>query len=207
MPASHTTARPIIRADAKGEPKWNAKWSRGGHQIWRTIGPAWVEPDGVGGWRRRKGRPAAGYLTKNEAVAAMLALVAEHDADQTRQEREAEERRRRGATVRELAAEWLEHVTRVKGAKPSTLTDYRSLLAEPGVPHRRGNGRTHGRLMAAFGDRPMREVDVREVDQFLRALDRDGLSARNLNKHRQVLSAMVQLRAQANYLRAAGEPG
>lgn len=190
MPASHTTARPIIRADAKGEPKWNAKWSRGGHQIWRTIGPAWVEPDGIGGWRKRKGRPAAGYLTEHQAVAAMLALVAQHDADQTRQEREAEERRRRGATLRELAAEWLEHVTRVKGAKPSTLTDYRSLLAEPGVPHRRGNGRTHGRLMAAFGDRPIGEVDVREVDQFLRGLDRDELSARNVNKHRQVLSAM-----------------
>lgn len=190
MPASYTTARPIIRPDTNGEPKWNAKWSRAGRQIWRTIGPAWVEPDGSGGWRRRKGRAAAGYLTENEAVAAMLTLVAEHDADQTRQEREAEERRRRGATVRELAAEWLEHVARVKGAKPSTLTDYRSLLAEPGVRHRRGKGRTRGRLMAAFGDRPVRQVDVREVEQFLRELDREGLSARNVNKHRQVLSAI-----------------
>jgi hypothetical protein len=163
MPVPRTIARPIIRADREGRPKWNAKWSRGGRQIWRTIGPAWVEPDGLGGWRRRRGRPADGHLTEPEAVAAMLALVAEHDADQTRLEREAEERRRRGATVRDVAAEWLEHVARVKGAKPSTLKDYRSLLAEPGVLHRRGNGSTRGRLMAAFGDRPINKVDVREV--------------------------------------------
>src|SRR5947209_3695929 len=180
MPAPRTTARPIIRADAHGRPRWNAKWSRSGRQVWRTIGSAWMDPDGAGGWRRRKGRPAAGHLTEQEAIAAMLAMIAEHDAEQTRLERDAEERRRRGATVREVGAEWLEHLERVKGAKPSTLTDYRSVLAEPGVPHRRGGGRTHGRIMATFGDRPIREVDVREVDRFLRELDRVGLSARNV---------------------------
>ena len=190
MSAPRTTARPIIRADAGGRPKWNAKWSRAGRQVWRTIGPAWMEPDGAGGWRRRKGRPATGHLTEQEAIAAMLAMIAEHDAEQTRLERDAEERRRRGATVREVAAEWLEHLERVKGAKPSTLTDYRSILAEPGVPHRRGGGRTNGRIMAALGDRPIREVDVLQVERFLRELDRDRLSARNVNKHRQVLSAI-----------------
>lgn len=190
MPPPRNTARPVIRADAKGVPKWNAKWSRGGRQVWRTIAPAWMEPDGAGGWRRRKGRPAAGHLTEPEAVAAMLGLIAEHDAEQTQLERDADERRRRGATVREVAAQWLEHLERVKGAKPSTLTDYRSLLAERGVPYRRGSGQTHGRMMAAFGDRPIREVDVREVDRFLRELDGAGLAARNVNKHRQVLSAI-----------------
>src|SRR5687767_1828514 len=100
-----------------------------------TIGAAWMEPDGAGGWRRGKGRPAPGHLTQQDAIAAMLAMIAEHDAEQTRLERDAEERRRRGATVREVAAEWLEHLKRVKGAKPSTLTDYRSILAEPGDAH------------------------------------------------------------------------
>src|SRR5215216_1522073 len=100
MPAPRTAARPIIRADAAGRPKWNAKWSRGGQQIWRTLGPAWMEPDGAGEWRRRKGRPAEGHLTEHEAVAAMLALIAEHDAEQSRIERDAAERRRRGVTVR-----------------------------------------------------------------------------------------------------------
>lgn len=190
MPAPRSVARPIIRANAKGEPMWNAKWSRAGRQVWRTLGPAWMEPDGAGGWRRRRGRPAAGQLSEPEAVAAMIALVAAHDAEVTRIERDADERRRRGATVRDVAAEWLDHLERVMGAKPSTLTDYRSLLAEPGVLHRRGGGSTHGRVMAAFGDTPIAEVDVRDVDRFLRELDHAGLSARNVNKHRQVLSAI-----------------
>jgi integrase len=190
MAAPRTNARPIIRTDRSGEPKWNAKWSRGGRQIWRTIGPAWMETDGNGGWRRRKGRPVAGYLTEAEAIAAMLELVASHDAEATLLERDAEERRRSGATFRDVASEWLDYLERVMGAKPSTMQDYRSALAEPGVPHRRGKGQTRGRLMAAFGDRPIREVDVREVDRYLRRLDREGLSARNVNKHRQVLSAI-----------------
>ena len=101
-----------------------------------------MEADGNGGWRRRRGRPVAGYLTESEAVAAMLAMVAENDADQTRLEQDEEERRRRGATVRQVAAEWLEYLARVEGAKPSTLQDYRSTLAEPGVPHLRGDGCT-----------------------------------------------------------------
>jgi integrase len=160
-------------------------------QIWRTIGPAWREPDGAGGWRPRRGRPRAGYLTEPEAIAAMLALIAEHDREQTHLERDADERHRRGATFREVAAEWLEHLERVKGAKPSTLSDYRSLLAEPGMRHRRGPGMTRGgRLMAAFGERPICEVDVREVDRFLRDLDRAGLTPRTVNKNRQILSAI-----------------
>jgi hypothetical protein len=111
-----TTGRPVIRADVHGEPKWNAKWSRHGRQVWRTIGPAWMESDGAGGWRPRRGRPRAGYLTDPEAIATMLALITEHDREQTRLERDADERHRRGVTFREVAAEWLEHVERVKGA-------------------------------------------------------------------------------------------
>lgn len=190
MPPPRTTARPVIRADTHGEPKWNAKWSRRGRQVWRTIGPAWMQPDGAGGWRPRSGRPRAGHLTEPEAIATMHALIAEHDREQTRLERDADERHRRGATFREVAAEWLEHLERVKGAKPSTLSDYRSLLAEPGVRHRRGPGMTHGRLMAAFGARPIREVDVREIDRYLRELDRAGLTPRTVNKNRQILSAI-----------------
>ena len=48
--------------------------------------------------------------------------------------------------------------------------------------------------MAAFGDRPIREVDVLKIERFLRSLDNEGLSARNVNKHRQVLSAIFRLR-------------
>jgi hypothetical protein len=51
----------------------------------------------------------------------MLELVSDHDAEQTRLEADAEERRRRGVTFRELATEWTEYLEHEKGAKPSTL--------------------------------------------------------------------------------------
>ncbi len=82
----------------------------------------------------------------------MLELVREHDSEETRIEADAEERRRRGVTFRELAGEWMDYLEHEKGAKPSTLRDYRWLLAEPGQPHRRGTGRSPGLLMATFGD-------------------------------------------------------
>ncbi len=63
----------------------------------------------------------------------MLALMREHDAEQTLLEHDAEERRRRGVTFRELAVEYLRWLEDVKGAKPSTLRDHRCVLAEPGT--------------------------------------------------------------------------
>ena len=90
-------------------------------------------------------------------------------------------------TVRELGAEWLEWLREVRGAKPSTLADYAFLLREPGQKFRRGSRVSAGRIMAAFGDRPAAEVTTRTFRKFLRALDREGLTPRNVNKHRQVL--------------------
>jgi hypothetical protein len=84
----------------------------------------------------------------------VLVLVREHDAEQDLLERDAEERRRRGVTFREVATAYLDWLENVKGAKPSTLRDHRSLLVEAGRPHRRGAGLSHGRIMVALGDRP-----------------------------------------------------
>ena len=80
----------------------------------------------------------------------MLTVVREHDAEQTLLEREAGERRRRGVMFRELAAEYLEWLEHVQGAKPSTLRDHRLLLAEPGQAYRRGRGASPGIVMAAL---------------------------------------------------------
>jgi len=71
----------------------------------------------------------------------MLALVREHDGEQTLREQGAEERRRRGVTFRELAGDYLAWLEDIKGAKPSTLRDYRSQLADPGQAYRRGKRR------------------------------------------------------------------
>src|SRR6185437_8624523 len=78
-------------------------------------------------------------------------LVREHDADQTLLERDAEARRRRGVTFRELAAEYLRWLEDIKGAKPSTLRDHRLLLAEPGTAYRRGVGVPRGVSSEATG--------------------------------------------------------
>ncbi len=120
----------------------------------------------------------------------MLELVREHDAEQTRLELDTAERRRRGITFRELAAEWLVYLEREKGAKPSTLRDYAYLLADPGQPHRRGGGHSPGLLMAAFGDRSASKISTRDVAEYLRGLDRNGATPRTANKHRQVISAI-----------------
>jgi integrase len=189
MAPPNPSARPFIRQRATG-PFWYAKWSRNGEPVIRALGRAWVDSDGNGGWRRRRGRAAGGALTEAEAAARMLALVREHDAEQTVLERDAEERRRRGVSFRELAAEYLRWLDDVKGAKPSTLRDHRCLLAEPGQAYRRGRGSSPGLIMGALGDRPAREVTTREVEELLRTIAATGAAPRTVNKARQLVCAI-----------------
>lgn len=120
----------------------------------------------------------------------MLELVRDHDAEQSRLEADAEDRRRRGVTFRELAGEWLEYLEHEKGAKPSTLRDYRWLLAEPSQMHRRGSGRSPGLLMSAFGDRAANAITTKDVADHLRRLGKASATPRTVNKHRQVISAI-----------------
>jgi integrase len=154
-----------------------------------ALGRAWAEPDGKDGWRRKRGKPPEGVLTEAQAAARMLELVKAHHTDQQRLDRDAEERRRRGATFRELAHEWLVYLEREKGAKPSTLIDYGWMVAESGQPHRRGKGRSPGLLMSALGDRPITDITTRELSAFLRELDDRGCKPRTVNRFRQLISA------------------
>jgi len=187
--APNPSARPFIRQRATG-PFWYAKWSRNGQPVIRALGRAWVEPGSSGGWRRKRGRAPRGTLTEAEAAERMLTLVREHDAEETLLERDAEERRRRGVTFRELAADYLGWLEHVKGAKPSTLRDHRLLLAEPGQAFRRGTGTSRGLVMAALGDRPAREVTTREIDDLLRKVSSTAVSPRTVNKVRQLVCAI-----------------
>jgi integrase len=188
--APNPSARPFIRERATG-PFWYGKWSRNGQPVIRALGRAGVEPDGNSGWRRKRGRSAEGALTEAEAAARMLALAREHHAEQTLLEHDAEARRRRDVTFRELATEYLSWLEEVKGAKPSTLRDHRSLLAEPGQVYRRGNGASRGLIMAALGDRPAREMTTREIEDLLRSISSGGVAARTVNKARQLISAIL----------------
>ena len=111
----------------------------------------------------------------------------EATAERLRSERERAEQ---GPSFRELADAYMQWLKEVKRAKPATLADYRYLLAEPGTPHRRGEGVALGRIMAALGDRPAGAVTVREIEQLLSDLGETGVSARSINKHRSVVSAI-----------------
>lgn len=184
-----TSARPFIRQRASG-CFWYGKWSRRGEPVIRALGRAWVEPSGPGEWRRKRGRAPEGVLTEAEASARMLALIREHDAEQALLERDADERRRRGVTFRELACDYMRWLEDIDGAKPSTLRDYRSQLAEPGQAYRRGNGVARGLIMAALGARPAREVTTREIDDLLRRIASTGVAPRTVNKARQLVCAI-----------------
>jgi integrase len=182
----------VVRARKHGEPCWEVKWRVGGRQVKRRLGPAWLAPDGDGGWTRRRGRPRDGALDERAAHAAALQAierVGEEAAVRARHERDAAER---AVTVREVAHEWMEWLRDVKRVKPATLRDYETLLREPGTPYPRGTRVSAGRLLAAFGDTPIQDVRTRDVSTFLRRLDREGLTPRNVNKHRQVLGSICQ---------------
>ena len=136
----------------------------------------------------------------------MLALAREHDAEQTMLERDAEDRRRRGVTFRELSREYLGWLDEVKGAKPSTLRDHRCVLAEPGQGYRRGRGASRGLVMAALGDRPAREVSTREIEELLRSIAATGVGPRTVNKARQLICAIFSYGMRLSTYAVASNP-
>ncbi len=172
----------------------------------RALGRAWVEPDSHGSWRNRRGRAPEGVLTESQASARMLVLVREHDELETRLELDADARRRDGITFRELAHEYVEWLADVKDAKPKTLSEHRYLLAEPGTPHRRGDGQTAGLIMAALGGRRIREITTREVEQLLRTVASTGVSPRTVNKTRQLVSAIFNYGTRPSTYELAANP-
>lgn len=170
----------------------------------RSPGRAWVEPDGEGGWRMRRGRVDDGCLTEAQAHERMLALVRKHDADQTLLEQDPSARERHGVTFREVARDYLAWLADVRGAKPSTL---RSELTEPGnppPPRPRPHPRLdHGRTWRSAGTR-----GHDPQDQPLAAKDRRH---RRLAAHGQqgapAHSRRLQLWDAPPHLRPDREPG
>ncbi|HVA19794.1 MAG TPA: tyrosine-type recombinase/integrase [Solirubrobacteraceae bacterium] len=186
-------ARPvatIIIREQRGEPFYEAKWRHEGRQVKRRIGPAWLERDASGGWRARRGRVPEDAFDERRAHVAGAGLVADYVAGALDREREEHERRVRGVTFREVAREWLHWLEHVKGAKPSTIDNYRYTLREPDVPYKRRKGTSAGHIMATLGDRPAVEVTTREVEAMLSKVSESGVSARTVNHYRAVVSAI-----------------
>jgi hypothetical protein len=199
------------KTGAGGRVYWDAQWRyRAGSGPWRQktrrLGPGWQEPDDNGAWRKRRGRSRDGWLDERAATVAAVAAMEEHARELGEEQRVKREAAERKTTVRELGQEWLEWLVEVRGAKPSTIRGYACLLREPGIAYKRGEQTTAGRIMAAFGDRPVDAVTTAAVSRFLRGLDREKLTPRNVNKHRQVLAAMFSYACRADTYGLAMNP-
>lgn len=211
-PLEQTNLLVLVRGGSQGRAYWDAYWRyrTGTDGEWtqkkRRLGLAWQEPDGAGGWRKRRGRCPEGWLDERAANVAAVAAMEEH----ARELRRGEEEKARAAaaekTVRALARDWLSWLEEVWGAKPSTIKDYGFLLREPGVQYKRGSKVSAGRIMKALGDRPAAEVTTAEVSRFLRSLDHEGLTPRNVNKHREVLSSIFNYGCRADTLALPSNP-
>ena len=104
-------------------------------------------------------------------------------------ERAERERKALGVTFHEVAHEYLRWLEDVKGAKPATLRNHLSVLADPGVPYKRGKGTTTGHVMTALGNRPASKISTRDVEELLATVSATGVSPRTVNKHRAVICA------------------
>jgi integrase len=195
----------IVRVQG-GKPFYEAKFRHAGRQVKRRIGPAWLDRDETRDWRPRRGRVPDGYYDERRAHAAAAQTVSDYLAYAANIERIEHERHSRGITFREVAHGYLYWLEDVKGAKPSTLADYRYLLGEPGVPYKRRTGESAGHIMATLGDRSAARVSVRDVDALLARVSKAGGSARNVNKHRALVSAIFNYGIKDSAFRLPGNP-
>ncbi|MDX6623045.1 MAG: hypothetical protein QOE75_977 [Solirubrobacterales bacterium] len=173
----------IIRAH-KGVPFYEAKWRDATRrQRKRRLGRAWLAPDLAGGWAKRRGRVRDGYLDERRADREMNQVIAAVEAEQQIAPRKRE------ARFEDAASLWMEHLEFEKRAKPSTLDRHRNLLAKP----RRDRGHQRGaRIMREFEGRKLRSITTEDIRRFLSRLDREDVSARTVNIHRQILHSVFE---------------
>jgi integrase len=171
---------------AEGERVYfEAKWrdSRG-EQRKRRLGRAWLESC-ENGYRRRSGRVRPGYLDERRAHIEMSRAIGEHEEQLEHELLEPE------ATFDDAVERWLDYLENEKRAKPATMQGYRKTLCRPMPSKRRGKARK-ARLMRSFGGRLLADIETADVARFLNDLDREGLSARTVNKNRQVLHSIFE---------------
>jgi len=176
---------------------YEAKFRYDGEQVWRRVGPAWLEldsnaPAGSRGherFRPRRGRAAPGYLDERAAHVRAAEIVKKYVDEVDNAARIKEERRIAGATFREVAHGYLDWLENIKRAAPSTLQQHRYDLAEPGIPYKRRHGVTGGHVMVAFGDKPASKVTTEDVEELLENIAASGVSPRTVNRYRDVVCA------------------
>ena len=168
----------------KGKPFYEARWrDLKRTQRRRRLGAAWVELDSAGEWVPRRGRVRRGYLDERRAYPLMAAEIEAHEAKLRLGEPSRPE-----AFFPEAVEAWLVYLETEKRVKPSTLAAYRRLLAQP----EGSRSPRRARIMREFGRRPLFDITTTEARRFLAKLDREDISARTVNIHRQILHAMFE---------------
>ena len=135
----------VFTIDRKRGPVWYAKYrTPQGRQVQRLIGPAW------------SGRDAApqGFYTKRSAEAWLRARLEDMHRGVAAGMVET------GATFADAAQEYLRFVAEDKGAKPSTITNYRSAI--------------NAHLLPAFGRRRIEDITTQDIERW-----RSGLEGAN----------------------------
>src|SRR3954447_26859084 len=110
----------IFRMKRKSGDRWMAKWRDAAGQHQRVLGKAWAG----------RGRPAAGYLTKQLAQRELDAIL----ADARRGQLLAPARPTGGVSFAEAAAEWLRYIEHDRKRRPSTVRDYRNVVDKVFLP-------------------------------------------------------------------------
>ncbi|MDO9440612.1 MAG: site-specific integrase [Beijerinckiaceae bacterium] len=212
-PVERAAVHVVVQAGPTGQPVYMAMWRHrrddGTTRLMkRRIGPAWLTRSRSGEWVKRRGRVAADHFDERAATVEAAALMERVEAELLAAAADDDQTRRGAVTFRAVAADFLAHREHVKGSRPSTLADYRSMLAEPGVPLQRrfekdehGNVKrdakghpvhavTEGWIMRRIGDKPATKVTTRDIEAILRDLSKSGRGPTTVNKYRALLSSI-----------------
>jgi len=198
----------LVVREHDGHPFYEAKFRYGGRQVKRRVGPAWLIRSAAADadWDSRPGRVPEGSFDERRADVRAAELVAAYVRDRERGAAKARERDAAGPTFREVAHAYLDWLERIQGAKPATLRQHRSDLAEPGVSYRRGSGKTHGYIMAAIGDRPAAQVTGEDIEGLLGTVAATGVSPRTVNRVRDVVRAVFSFGMRSSKFRLPANP-
>jgi integrase len=124
-------------------------------------------------------------LDERRAHVEMAQAIEDHETELRRVPENRE------ATFDDAVAAWLGYLEHEKRVKPSTLADYQLMLAQP---KRARNARKQrgARIMRQFSGRRLAQIETADVRRFLSGLDHEDVSARTVNKHRQVLHGIFE---------------
>jgi len=146
----------LLVVERDNGPAFYGKWRDSQReQVKRRLGPAWVEPDGRGGWRKRRGRCPEGWLEERAAHATLREAI---DAEEKRivlRAKEAPVSLDDDRTFAAAANSWLADGLSVREWKWSTYMDYRD---------------TARRIARSFGERDVGSLRIDELKRFLAGL-------------------------------------